>query len=73
MGSRVRQAIHEAKLVNYSPDARSSYHESYLGVMKIHVDHFPEGAMQASFNGCSAHDEFEITIVVSGLAFRAVL
>ena len=53
MSSRSRQAIDDANLVDYSPNAKANYHETYLGIMKIHVSQFREGAMQLLSMGVS--------------------
>jgi hypothetical protein len=53
VSSRFRQAIDDANLVDYSPNAKANYHETYLGTMKIHVSQFPEGAMQLLSMGVS--------------------
>lgn len=53
VSSHFRQAIDDANLVDYSPNAKANYHETYLGVMKIHVSQFPAGAMRLLSMGVS--------------------
>jgi hypothetical protein len=53
LGVHARRILQEAYLIDYSPAARLSYHETFLGIMKIQIEHNKPAAMQLLAEGLS--------------------
>ena len=37
--------LQEARLVDFTPEAKANYHETYLAIVKVHVERLPNSAM----------------------------
>ena len=46
LNAKYRQYIRKAKLIDYSPAAKSNYHETFLGIVKFHIKHDKAIAMR---------------------------